>query len=96
MSGASRRGFSALGAYLQAQGEAGHTHVTLAFAVIETTILRRSLPAVARLSGRHRSWWYAEASAYHVWYGWRSGGWTVEAVDLAAGTVTFARVGGGG
>ncbi len=94
MSGASRRGFSALGAYLRAQGEAGHIHVTLAFATLETTILRRSLPATARVAGRHHAWWYAESGAYHVWYGWRSVGWCMEAVDLAAETVTFARTGG--
>jgi len=94
MSGASRRGFSALGAYLRAQEEAGQTQVTLTFASIETTLLQRSLPVRARSASRHQSWWYAEASEYHVWYGWRSVGWCVEAVDLAAETVTFARTGG--
>jgi hypothetical protein len=34
-------------------------------------------------------------SQAHGWYGWRRAGWTVEAVDLAAETVTFARPGGG-
>ena len=92
MSGASKRGFDALGAYLQAQGAAGHTRVTLAFVAIETTILRRPLPATARVARRHHAWWYAESGAYHVWYGWRSVGWQVAAVDLAAETVSFTRV----
>jgi hypothetical protein len=70
--------------------------VTLTFASIETTLLQRSLPVRARSTGQHQRWWNAEASEYHVWYGWRSVAWTVEAVDLAAETVTFARLGGGG
>ncbi len=89
--GASRRGYVALGAYLRAQETAGQTQVTLTFARIETMLLQRAMPVRARSAGRHRSWWYAEAGEYHVWYGWPSVGWTVAAVDLAAETVTFAR-----
>ncbi len=92
MSGASRRGYVALGAYLRAQGEAGQTQVTRTFASIETTLLQRALPGIARSAGRHRSWWYAEAGEYHVWYGWRSVGWQLAVVDLTVETVTFTLV----
>ena len=91
MAGVSRRGFLALGAYLEGEAVAGQRRVLLPFATIEATILRRALPAAARSPGRHRGWWYAEASAYHAWYGWRSVSWRVETVDLAAEAVTFTR-----
>ncbi len=70
----------------------GETRVTLAFAVIETTLFGRPLPATARDPIGHRQWWRADSAAYaHCWYGWQRVGWTVAAVDLTAATVTFVR-----
>jgi hypothetical protein len=86
--------------HLAARAAAGETRVTLSFAAIEGAILGRPLPASARSRRNHRAWWGSGNTNYpHRWYGWLRAGWQVEAVDLAAETVTFARLGatdGGG
>ena len=87
------RHYGALGTHLAAQHAAGVTQRTLSFGAIEA-ILGHQLPATARSPLRHRQWWRSDNAAYpHGWYGWQRVGWTVAAVDLAAETVTFARVG---
>jgi hypothetical protein len=89
--------YGGLSAYLTAQAARGETRVTLPFAVIETTLLGRPLPATARHPRGHRQWWRGRGTNYpHGWYGWQRVGWTLAAVDLAAETVTFTRDGGGG
>jgi len=89
------RHYGRLSVYLTARAALGETRVTLAFAVIETTLFGRPLPATARHPIGHRRWWRADRAAYpHAWYGWQRVGWWVEAVDLAAETATFARPSG--
>lgn len=86
------RRYGGLSAYLTACAARGETRVTLPFAVIETMLLGRPLPATARHPRAYRAWWRAHNAAYvHGWYGWQRVGWMVAAVDLAAETVTFAR-----
>lgn len=85
--------YAPLGDHLATCGVAGERRVTLGFAALET-VLGRPLPATARESRRHRQWWLDGAYRPHAWYGWLRAGWRVEAVDLAAETVTFARAGG--
>jgi hypothetical protein len=89
------RRYSGLSAYLTACAARGETRVTLAFGAIEATILGQPLPASARAPRYYRTWWRANNAAFaHGWYGWQRAGCTVEAVDLAAETVTFSRGGG--
>jgi hypothetical protein len=86
--------YGLLGAHLAATAAAGETRCTRTFAVLEG-ILGRPLPATARQLRGHRQWWRGHgAGAPHCWYGWLRLGWRVEAVDLAAETVTFARPAG--
>lgn len=88
------RRYGPLGTHLAAHHAAGLARCTLSFGVIEA-VLGRPLPRTARHPRWHRQWWRAAGANYpHGWYGWQRGGWTVETVDLAAETVTFARVGG--
>lgn len=87
--------YAPLAEHLAARATAGERRVTLTFAAIEARI-GRPLPATARAARRYRAWWGGLTNAPHAWYGWQRGGWTVEAVDRAAETVTFARPGGAG
>lgn len=88
------RRYGGLSAHLTACAARGETRVTLSFALIETTLFGRPLPASARSPRVYRVWWRADNPAYpHGWYGWQRVGWTVAAVDLAAETVTFTRPG---
>ena len=90
--------YAPLGAYLAARGAAGDGRVTLPLATVEATIPGRALPASARSPRIHRHWWGGEGRHSHAWDGWLRVGWRVAAIDLAAGTVTFAndRAAGGG
>ena len=81
--------YASLGLHLAARAAAGETRVTLALGDLEATILRRPLPADARSPRHHRGWWHGWEA--HARAGWLDAGWHVEVVDLAAGTVTFAR-----
>ena len=85
------RHYARLAAYLAAQRVAGVGRVTLPFAALEATILAHPLPPSARSRKHHRRWWQADGAHIYAWEGWLSVGWRVEAVDLAAETVTFAR-----
>ncbi|HEY8602339.1 MAG TPA: hypothetical protein VIL85_28210 [Thermomicrobiales bacterium] len=88
--------YGALGDHLAARAAAGEGRTTLPLAAIETQILARPLPRTARHPRLHRQWWRGHGAGFpHAWYGWQRAGWTVEAVDLAAGTVTFMRTGRG-
>ena len=89
------RVYAPLAEHLAARGAAGERRVTLTLAAIEA-LIGRPLPATARAARRHRSWWRGQGNAPHAWYGWQRVGWTVETVDLATETVTFARPGGAG
>jgi len=80
--------YAPLAASLAAQAAAGARRVTLSFATLEATILRRPLPASARTQ---RWWWYNGGRTAQAWYGWLRVGWRVAAIDLAAATVTFER-----
>jgi hypothetical protein len=89
------RVYGPLGEHLAARAAAGEVRVTLTFAAIEGALLGRPLPASARSRRNHRAWWGSGSTNYpHRWYGWLRAGWQVEAVDLAAETVTFVRMGG--
>lgn len=85
--------YARLGAYLATRQQAGAARVTLPFATVEAAILGRPLPATARAPQRYRGWWRGSGMQVHAWEGWLGVGWHVAAVDLAAGTVTFARAG---
>ena len=86
------RYYGGLSTHLAACAGRGAARVTLAFAFLETTLFGRPLPATARHPRGHWQWWRAAGPDYpHGWYGWQRVGRTVEAVDLAAETVTFAR-----
>ena len=90
------RVYGPLGEYLTARAAVGEHRVTLTFAAIEG-ILGRSLPASARAPRAYRAWWVGGRAAYpHTWHGWQRHGWVLAAIDLAAETVTFARLGGEG
>ena len=89
------RVYAPLADQLAARRAAGEWRVTLTFARVEA-LLGRPLPATACAGRHYRAWWGGLTNAPHAWYGWQRDGWTVEAVDLAAGTVTFARPGGAG
>ena len=84
------RVYAPLAELLVARGVAGGRRATLTFAALEA-FLGRPLSATARAPRRYRRWWSSEPNAPHAWYGWQRVGWTVEAIDLAAETVTFAR-----
>ena len=86
--------YARLAAYLAGQRAVDRARVTLPFAALEATILDRPLPATARSSKDHWQWWQAGGAQVHAWEGWLSVGWRVEAVDLAAETVTFVRPAG--
>lgn len=86
--------YERLGEYLARQRAVGRTRVTLPFPLLEATILAHPLPPTARSPQGHHQWWYANGGHIHAWDGWLHVGWTVEAVDLAAETVTFTRGGG--
>ena len=88
------RQYARLAAYLAAQRAAEVARVTLPFAALEATILAHPLPPSARSREHHRRWWQAGGAQVYAWEGWLSMGWRVEAVDLAAGSVTFTRAGG--
>ena len=88
------RHYARLAAYLAAQRAAEVARVTLPFATLEATILAHPLPPSARSREHHRHWWRANGAQPYAWEGWLSVGWRVEAVDLAAETVTFARPAG--
>ena len=89
------RVYAPLADHLAARGAAGEWRVTLTFAAIEA-LIGRPLPATARALRGHRSWWGGQANLPHAWYGWQRGGWTIETVERAAETVTFARPEGTG
>ena len=84
------RVYAPLADHPAASRAAGEWRVTLTFAAIEA-LLGRPLPATARVARRHRQWWHDGAFRPHAWYGWLRVGWQVEAIELAAETVTFAR-----
>ena len=68
--------------------------MTLPFSALEGEILGRPLPRTARHPRAHRQWWRGTGTGFpHAWYGWQRAGWTVEAIDLEAETVTFQRTG---
>ena len=86
--------YGALADHLAARAAAGEGRVLLPFAAIEGDILARPLPRTARHPRGHRQWWRGAGGGFpHAWYGWQRAGWTVEAVDLTAETVTFRRTG---
>ncbi len=84
--------YGPLADHLAARAEEGR--VALPFATIEGAILARPLPRTARHPRGHRQWWRGTGAGFpHAWYGWQRAGWTVEAIDRAAETVTFTRTG---
>ena len=85
--------YAPLADHLAGRAAAGEWRVTLTFATI-AALIGRPLPASARAANHYRAWWHGRTGAPHAWYGWQRGGWTVEAVDRAAETVTFARPAG--
>ncbi len=87
--------YAPLAEHLAAREAVGERRVTLGFAAVEA-LLGRPLPATARAGRGYRPWWRGQGDAPHAWYGWLRGGWRVATVDLAAETVTFARLGGAG
>jgi hypothetical protein len=90
------RQYGALSNHLIARAAAGERQITLTFTELETAILTHPLPRTARHPRGHRQWWCGNGASYpHAWYGWQRIGWTVEVVELATETVTFACVGGG-
>ena len=89
------RTYAPLADHLAARGAAGERRVTLTFARVEA-LIGRPLPASARAARHYRAWWGGQTNAPHAWYGWLRVGWQVEAVELAAETVTFARPEGAG
>ena len=89
------RVYAPLADHLAGRGAAGERRVTLTVAAIEV-LLGRPLPASARARWGYRSWWGGQKNLPHAWYGWQRVGWTVEAIDRAAETVTFARPEGAG
>ena len=84
--------YARLGDHLAAQHAAGVGRVTLTFAAIEALIGRPLSPS-ARVGKRGRAWWGRDGGQSFAWDGWLRVGWTVAVVDLAGGTVTFARRG---
>lgn len=75
-------------------GRAGEGLVILPFATIEGAILARPLPRTPRHPRGYRQWWRGSGAGFpHAWYGWQRAGWTVEAIELVAETVTFMRTG---
>jgi hypothetical protein len=90
------RAYARLGAYLAARPLV-EMRVMLGFGEVET-LLASPLPSAARRKRRlaQGAWWHGNARQPYAWRGWLRVGWHVEAVDLAAETVTFARTGGAG
>lgn len=87
--------YGPLGAQLTTLAAGGESRIVLTFAAVET-ILGRPLPTTARHRHGYGEWWRGSGGErLHAWYGWQRAGWWVEAVDLAAETVTFARRGPG-
>ena len=84
------RTYAPVGDHLATRAAAGEGRVTLTFARVEA-LIGRPLPASARAANYYRAWWHGRTGAPHAWYGWQRGGWTVEAVDRVAETVTFTR-----
>ena len=96
MTGPMARIYGVLADHLAARAAAGEGRVTMPLATIEGEILARRLPPTARHPRRHRQWWVGHGRGFpHAWYGWQCAGWTVEAVDIEAETVTFMRTGVG-
>ena len=86
--------YGLIGVYLAARAASGEARVTLPFSALEGEILGRPLPRTARHPRGHRQWWRGTGTGFpHAWYGWQRAGWTVEAIDLEAETVTFQRTG---